>query len=178
MIFAVVVVVASLAVPWLAPALIDGWLTADNAGVEAARDGSAPADASNKSEPVPGYGHQVALGADPSGHYLADATVNGVAIRVMVDTGATIVALTAETARRLGIAPSSSAVRVGISTANGNVSAGLVKLAHVRLGNVDVYDVDAAVMPPGALSVNLLGMSFLGKLSRFQAGGGQLVLVQ
>ena len=52
---------------------------------------------------MPGCSHQVALGADPSGHYLADATIDGVAIEVMVDTGATIVALTAETARRLGI---------------------------------------------------------------------------
>ena len=54
----------------------------------------------------------------------------------------------------------------------------MVKLAHIRLGNVDVYDVDAAVLPPNALSINLLGMSFLGKLSRFQVAGGQLVLVQ
>ena len=42
----------------------------------------------------------------------------------------------------------------------------------------DSYNVQAVVMPPGALSINLLGMSFLGKLSRFEAGGGQLVLIQ
>ena len=67
---------------------------------------------------------------------------------------------------------------VGIDTANGSIIATMVKLAHIRLGNVDVYDVDAAVLPPNALSINLLGMSFLGKLARFQVAGGQLVLVQ
>ena len=176
--FGVGVVVVGVAVPWLAPGLIDGWPAADKAEVETAQGASASADGSNNPQLVPGYSHQVALSADPSGHYLADATVDGVAIRVMVDTGATIVALTAETAHRLGIDGSRSVGSVGIETANGSVIATMVKLAHIRLGNVDVYDVDAAVLPPNALSINLLGMSFLGKLSRFQVAGGQLVLVQ
>jgi aspartyl protease family protein len=175
--FSVGVVVLGVAMPWLAPGLVGGWSTADNA-VADVHGASSPSDGANPPQLVPGYSHQVALSADPSGHYLADATIDGVAIRVMVDTGATIVALTAETARRLGIDGSRSVGSVGIETANGSIVATMVKLAHIRLGSVDVYDVDAAVLPPNALSINLLGMSFLGKLSRFQVAGGQLVLVQ
>src|SRR4051812_48750386 len=100
--FAVGVVVLGVAMPWLAPGLVSGWSTADNA-VADVQGASSPSDGANQPQLVPGYSHQVALSADPSGHYLADATVDGVAMRVMVDTGATIVALTAETARRLGI---------------------------------------------------------------------------
>ena len=176
--FAVGVAVLGVAMPWFAPGLVDGWSTADNAVAQDVQGASSSTADADQPQLVPGYSHQVALSADPSGHYLADATIDGVAIRVMVDTGATIVALTAETAHRLGINPAQSLRRVGLSTANGDVSAALVRLAHVRLGNVDVYDVDAAVLPPNALSINLLGMSFLGKLSRFQVAGGQLVLVQ
>ncbi len=120
----------------------------------------------------------MALSADRNGHYVADATVNGIALRVMVDTGATTVALTDDTARRLGIAPAEGSYRLPIATANGSVGAAPVTLRHVRIGDIDVDDVAAVVMPPGALPVNLLGMSFLGRLSRFQVAGGQLVLVE
>jgi aspartyl protease family protein len=118
------------------------------------------------------------LSADRNGHYLADATINGITVRVMVDTGATTVAISADTASRLGIAPAQSSYRVAISTANGAVTAAPVIVDHIRVGQIDVYNVQAIVMPPGALSINLLGMSFLSKLSRFEAGGGQLVLMQ
>jgi len=178
--FGVGIVVVSLAVPRIAPELIARW-TAETGAVQAPDSGRAvasPAAQPGNPQFVPGYGRQVALDADRNGHYLADATVNGIAVRVMVDTGATLVALTAETAGRLGIYPSLSAYRLQMSTANGATTAAAVMLDHVRLGNIDVYNVQAAVMPAGALSTNLLGMSFLGKLSRFQAGGGQLVLVE
>lgn len=183
--FGVGIVLVSLAVPQIAPGLI-ARLTADTrpaetGAVRAPDSGSAaPAPAAEARNPqlVPGYGRQVALDADRSGHYFADATVNGIAIRVMVDTGATTVALTADTAGRLGIYPPQSAYLLAISTANGAINAAPVTLDRIRLGTIDVYNVEAVVMPAGALRINLLGMSFLGKLSRFQAGGGQLVLVE
>lgn len=183
--FGVGIVVLSLAVPRMAPELI-ARLTADTRTAETGgvrgpdASGVAPPPSAPASDPqlVPGYGRQVALSADRSGHYFADATVNGIAVRVMVDTGATLVALTADTASRLGITPAQSAYWLPLSTANGAIAAAPVSLDHIRLGNIDVYNVQAVVMPAGALSTNLLGMSFLDKLSRFQAGGGQLVLVE
>ena len=176
--FAVGVVLLSLLVPRLAPELIARWAAAQPAET-AATQAPMPAPEPAQAPPsTPGYGRQVALSADRNGHYLADATVNGIAVRVMVDTGATTVALSADTAARLGIAPARNAYRVPISTANGAIGAAPVILDHIRVGEIDVYNVQAVVMPPGALSINLLGMSFLGKLSRFEAGGGQLVLIQ
>jgi aspartyl protease family protein len=172
------VVVLAVMVPWLAPTLIQGLPAADNAQVGDAQSGSSSSNGAGKPDLVPGYSHQVALSADGGGHYLADATINGISVRVMVDTGATIVALTSETARRLGINPAQSSRHVMMSTANGVVSAAVVTLGQVRVGDVDVYDVEAAVLPGDALDINLLGMSFLSKLSRFQSAGGQLVLVQ
>src|SRR5262249_52771909 len=129
-----------------------------------------PAEPARAPQAEPGYGRQVALSADRNGHYLTDATINGIAVRVMVDTGATTVALSSDTASRLGIVPIRAAYRVPIATANGAISAAAIVLDHIRLGQIDVYNVEAVVMPPGALSINLLGMSFLGKLSRFEAG--------
>jgi aspartyl protease family protein len=175
--FVVGITLVSMALPHLLPNVMDDTTQADTAGAGNVSDtGAATPD--NNTQAVPGYAHQVALAADESGHYIADATVNGISVEVIVDTGATMVALTADTARRLGIRPDQSEYSIAVSTANGATTAALVKLSHIRLGSVDVYDVEAAVMPPGALSINLLGMSFLNKLSRFQAGGGQLVLVQ
>jgi aspartyl protease family protein len=96
----------------------------------------------------------------------------------MVDTGATAVALSAESARRLGIRPPQSAFRMPIDTANGIAYAAPVKLGEVRIGNVSVRNVEAIVVPGDALSINLLGMTFLSRLSRFEVAGGQLVLTQ
>jgi aspartyl protease family protein len=180
--FAVGVVVLSLLVPQLAPELIARWAAATQPAETVTTQAPMPAPAAMEPAKAPlsepGYGRQVALSADRNGHYLADATINGIAVRVMVDTGATTVALSADTASRLGIAPARNAYRMAISTANGAVGAAPVVLDHIRVGQIDVYNVQAVVMPPGALSINLLGMSFLGKLTRFEAGGGQLVLVQ
>lgn len=169
-IFGVAIVAVSLAMPYLAPGLLETQM--------AAIDKSANTDEGKKPGPVPGYTHQVVLSADRAGHYQADATINGISVHVMVDTGATIVALTGETARRLGIDTSRSTGHAVLSTANGAVMASIVNLDQVRIGNVSVSNVEAAVLPSGALDINLLGMSFLKKLARFQSAGDQLVLVQ
>ena len=123
-------------------------------------------------------GRRVAIDADARGHFLVDATVNGRTVAVVVDTGATTVALTAETARRLGIHLAQSDYRAPISTANGVVAAAPVVLDEIRLGGITVRNVAAMVVPGNALEVNLLGMSFLGRLTKFEVGGGQLVLTE
>jgi aspartyl protease family protein len=123
-------------------------------------------------------GRKVAIDADKRGHYVTAATINGRAIEVMVDTGATTVALTAGTARRLGISPPESDYRATVSTANGTVKAAPVRLSAVRVGGIEVRDVAALVVPDSALAFNLLGLSFLNRLSRVEVGKGQLVLAE
>ncbi|MBV9995027.1 MAG: TIGR02281 family clan AA aspartic protease [Caulobacteraceae bacterium] len=104
----------------------------------------------------------------PDGHYWADAEVNGQPIHFLIDTGATAVALTANDARRLGFNPASLPYAYTVSTANGQARAARVKLNMVAVGRAQVVDVDAFVIEKG-LPTSLLGMTYLGRLSKFEA---------
>jgi aspartyl protease family protein len=115
---------------------------------------------------------------DRTGHFRVNANIGSSNVEFLVDTGASIIALTDRDADRLGIKPSPKDYRVQIQTANGVARAARVRLASVRLGELTVQDVDAVVMPRGALNENLLGMSFLSRIRRFEFRTGQLVLEQ
>jgi aspartyl protease family protein len=121
---------------------------------------------------------EMTLTANSTGHYLADAVIDGHTVSVVVDTGATTVALTSATAHDLGIDPRDRDFTAQVRTANGTVRAARVTLGVVSIGNVTVRDVPAVVVEGDALELNLLGMSFLNRLTKFEAGDGQLVLVQ
>lgn len=102
----------------------------------------------------------VELQRDPSGHYRAEALINGEKVRVLVDTGATGVAISQALADQLGL---KSHVAVRTSTANGDTVAYMVRLNEVRLGGIVAHDV-AATIAPGLNGDALLGMSFLGRM--------------
>ena len=110
-----------------------------------------------------GAGKQIVLTAQSGGHFYAPGTINGKAVRFVVDTGATTVAMSQEEADRLGIDYKSGA-RGMARTANGVVPAYRASLAAVRIGDVQVHNVEATVLP-GPMSFILLGNSFL---TRFQ----------
>jgi aspartyl protease family protein len=120
----------------------------------------------------------VTLAADPQGHFLVEPMINGTRLRMLVDTGASLVVLPREDARRLGINPAASEFRAAVSTANGSVLVAPILLKEITVGGVSVRDVRAAVFPDNKLQVGLLGMSFLSKLSYFEVAGGRLVLKQ
>jgi aspartyl protease family protein len=111
-------------------------------------------------------------------HYYADIRVDGRTIRAMIDTGASLVALSYEDADRLNIFPRPGDRTASFNTANGVVKATLVTLREVRLGSLSVRDVEAAVMPRGAMKGTLLGMSFLGKLRDYDVQAGRMILRQ
>jgi aspartyl protease family protein len=94
----------------------------------------------------------------------------------MVDTGASIVALTHEDARNTGVHIRDSDYKHRVSTANGIARVALVTLDTLALDDIVVRDVRAAVAEPGKLTKTLLGMSFLGQLRRTEMSGGVLVL--
>jgi aspartyl protease family protein len=96
----------------------------------------------------------------------------------MIDTGATTIALTAEAAAELGIHPTPNEYTVTIRTANGTGRAAPVELGAVEIEDITVHNVTALVMSEGALSDNLLGMSFLSRLHRWEFADGRLVLEQ
>lgn len=114
--------------------------------------------------------------SDGGGHYIASADINGTTIPVMVDTGASGVALSYEDAEEVGLRPHSLDYDTPINTANGVVKAARVKLRRVEVDNVLVRDVDGVVLPEGSLKGSLLGMSFLGRLSSFKIEDGILYL--
>jgi len=118
-------------------------------------------------------GNKIVLAAGSGGHFITQGAINGRAVQFMVDTGATSVAMGVADAERLGIDYRKGQMARG-NTANGAVTVYQVKLASVRIGEVEVYDVDAAVLPTGATHV-LLGNSFLNRfqMTRFN---DQLVL--
>jgi aspartyl protease family protein len=128
---------------------------------------------------LPGHGRRVTLKADSRGHFQAAATINGRRIPVMVDTGATSVALRHEDAAAIGVRPPlPSDYTVPIATANGTARAARVILSEVRIGDVRVKNVDALVMPERALGTNLLGMSFIKRLHNVELASGRLTFVE
>jgi aspartyl protease family protein len=116
------------------------------------------------------------LTADRTGHYLSEVQINGRTFNALVDTGATLVALRYEDARALSLVHPGDRFDVGVRTANGVAQARKVQLRSVRLGSIRVDDVEALIMDEGLLPTNLIGMSFLKRLKRFEVEGGTLVL--
>lgn len=163
---------------------IAGWLIYQQVrptlGLDAA-DRAVVGDVGNGASAMPdtgadGAGRRVALRADASGHFFANAQINGGRIQIMVDTGATIVALSYEDASRAGIFPREADFTGRVSTANGVARVAYVTLDAVSIDDITVQDVRAAVAEPGRLGTSLLGMSFLSKLRRTEISRGTLVL--
>jgi aspartyl protease family protein len=121
-------------------------------------------------------GSTAVLHADSRGHFMADLQIRGVVIRALVDTGASVLAFSAEDAARFGLKAEASHPKRMFQTANGVVTASLVRIPEVRLQGITLYDVEASIMPPGALKGTLLGMSFLKKLRSYESRGASMVL--
>jgi aspartyl protease family protein len=122
------------------------------------------------------HGGIVRVAANRSGHYVSKIEVNDRPITAMVDTGATTVALRYEDARTLGLVSPGDKFDARVRTANGEGRGRRVQLRSVTFGTITIRDVDALVLEQGALGTNLLGMSFLRRLSRFEVQRGVLVL--
>jgi len=118
------------------------------------------------------------IARDARGHFETEGRIDGQRIAFMVDTGASVVALNESSAARFGLRPSRGDYRATVATANGTVKAAPTRLAMVEVGGLVVRDVDAMVLPDEALSENLLGLSFLSKLKRFEYANGKMVLEQ
>jgi aspartyl protease family protein len=135
-----------------------------------------PAAAVAANAPASAAPSRVSIGRDHRGHFQANGRVDGRQVSFMVDTGASVIALTERDADRLGIRPSRSAFTAAVQTANGTVRAAPVTLNSVDIGGLVVRDVRALVVPGGALNENLLGLSYLTRLKRFEFADNRLVL--
>jgi aspartyl protease family protein len=126
-------------------------------------------------EAGPDSGSAATIAKAKDGHYWAAGEVNGERVRFLVDTGATAVALTASDAQRLGFDLSHLDFAYRVVTAGGEARAASVRLASIDVGGAKVADVDALVIDKG-LDTSLLGMTYLGRLSSFQATRQALIL--
>jgi aspartyl protease family protein len=126
----------------------------------------------------PSGSHSMTLFGDRRGHFPVAAQVEGHRVDFVVDTGASLVALRARKAEEIGLAPRPQDYKVQVSTANGTVRGARVRLNEITIGDITIYDVDALVLPDRALSQNLLGVSFLSRLRRYEYAEGRMVLEQ
>ncbi|QDP23480.2 TIGR02281 family clan AA aspartic protease [Bradyrhizobium cosmicum] len=123
-------------------------------------------------------GRSLNIPRDGRGHFQTEGRIDGQRIGFMIDTGASVVALNQTSAARFGLRPSRGEYNATVSTANGTIKAARTRIAMLEVGGLIVRDVDAMVLPDEALSENLLGLSFLSRLKRFEYANGQMVLEQ
>ncbi len=123
-------------------------------------------------------GRRVTLAANSYGHFMVQAEIMGVKVDLLTDTGATYVALNYETAQALGFNDRNMDFTSRSTTANGIARVAPVNLDYLRIGSIIVRNVKAVVAEPGKMTQNLLGMSFISRLSGFELRGGRLEMVQ
>ena len=123
------------------------------------------------------FANAAIIDRENDGHYWTRAEVHGTDVKFMIDTGASTVALTYRDAQRIGLEPETLDYRWEIRTAGGITYGAAVLLENIRIGRVEVENVDAMVLKEG-LDQSLLGMTFLGELYSYEFRQSQLVIRQ
>jgi aspartyl protease family protein len=173
---AVLFAVAAIGIAVLAPSLFGGARTPSTAGPASAVAATDEAPASPAEARAAGF-REAAIEADPRGQYTAEAIVNGLPVAMMIDTGASVVTVSAATASRLGLI-AGSGPKWKVKTANGMTVASPVTLDTLSLGGLYMNKVEALILAPEAGDVNLIGASFLKRLVSVEQRNGVLFLRQ
>lgn len=132
--------------------------------------------------PELGYPEQIVEGSETriaqhvDGHYWLEAKVNGHRAAFLVDTGATLTAVSEETADAAGLEPREGGLPIRLNTANGVAAAYTTSIGEMRFGNIAARDLDA-VIAPGLGQTNVIGMNLLSRLASVRIEGGELILV-
>ncbi|WP_296107126.1 TIGR02281 family clan AA aspartic protease [uncultured Agrobacterium sp.] len=119
---------------------------------------------------------EVILNKSMGGHFGTEATINGVSVHMLVDTGASSVVLSNADAQAIGINPDNLNYTVSVMTANGRTAAASVRLTEIAIGPIVRRNVSALVAQEGQLDQSLLGMTFLSTLGSLQMQTDQLTL--
>jgi len=159
-----------LAVVPLAPNLMENWRAGQSEPGQAADAAdSEDADTGSKTFEIP---------MARNGQYVTEARLNGRDVTMLVDTGASAIALPEDVARSIGIFLQPSDYNKAVKTANGITHAAPATLRDLRLGPIRLKDVDVMVLEGAVLTTPLLGMSALGRLERFHISDNTLILEQ
>ncbi len=172
---------AKLLAPLFAIALAIGWFFPDSeppqsmppqAGESAAK----PSIASATSRPAPDLGYDpVIIDRTADGHFYATASIRGAPVRFLIDTGASMIALTGDDARNLGFTWSQDELQPVGRGASGDVVGKPVMLESVAVGDVEFSNLAAVIIPEG-LDVSLLGQSFLGRIDNVKIERDRMTL--
>jgi aspartyl protease family protein len=122
----------------------------------------------------PTLANRLVYRADALGHIVLTASVNGAPVRFLVDTGATLVSLTTEDASAAGLARGELTFDQTVNTGNGPVHAAFAQLREIHIEQLEVDNVQAAVID--SLKQSVLGMSFLGRLKGFEMRNGTMTI--
>lgn len=164
---------SALLVGWLAPGLKTHDNTAGQTQRALADDARQDRLAVNRSGVLadsPGV-----LARHPDGHFYAEGNVDGARLRMLVDTGASMIALTGEDAEALGLTWDEASLKPIGRGANGVVMGVSVRLERIEVEGIEARDVEAAIIPEG-LDVSLLGQSFLSKIENVEINGDEMRL--
>lgn len=121
-------------------------------------------------------GKELRVDMAPDGHFWAVASINGVKARMLIDSGATITAVSEQTARSANIDRTSTLTPVVLHTANGVATAETGSIDELRVGNIVARNL-RVVTAPGLGDLDVLGMNFLSKLQSWRVEGRTLILV-
>lgn len=157
------------------PEMFEGWLRSEEAAAPASTEIRTVPE---KPETRALQGKRVKIDRDLAGHFNAEFKLNGRNVRGMVDTGATLVAINASTARRIGIKLAPGDFKYSVKTANGETRAAGAVIEKLQIGRILVENVEAVVLDDAALDQTLIGASFLNRLGKYQVEDGALLLVQ
>jgi aspartyl protease family protein len=176
--FAILVAAGACLLALLTPDLVSMFLPHD-AG-RPVSTASAPTKASSALSPATTSGAfaEASIEADNGGQYTTQVGINGIPVKMLVDTGATMVVISYETASRLGLQVFNSDFTGRVQTANGVAAVAPITLREVTIGSIYLGDVKALVAARDAGGINLLGMSFLRRLASVEQKSGKLHLRQ
>ena len=118
---------------------------------------------------------QLVLEAGRNGHFMLEGAIDGTPVDFMVDTGASTVVLSPQDAQLVGLNPNTLDYNAVFETGNGRTPVALITLDELSIGPLDLYDVEAAVIPK-PMSQSLLGMSALERLDGYEVDGDRMIL--
>jgi aspartyl protease family protein len=121
-------------------------------------------------------GRETRVPMSRDGHFWLHAEINGVPARFLIDTGATLTAVSSDTAKRAGLAPRTAGIPIRMQTANGMVAAQLTSIDDLRFGNVAAHGIDA-IIAPGLGPTNVIGMNLLSRLASWRVENNVMIIV-
>lgn len=175
LIFSILIAVVAVTTPKYFSRYMEQSTTAERSAALAAEAAAAAEAAVEGRAPPRSASQQVAIEAERDGHFYVDAEINFRPVHLMVDTGATVVALRESDAAAAGIRVRPSDFINPVQTANGTTNAAEAVLESVSVEGIEVRNVRALIIPDDQLSLSLLGGSFLHGLERFEVAGGTLI---